>query len=122
MSKHPIVHIEFSANDLASATKFYSELFGWKIEHTPELNYSTFETGEGEVGGGLNPVSDQSPAGTTTVHVGTDDIEASLRKVESLGGKTVVPKTEIPGFGWFALFSDPTGNIVGLYTGNSQQA
>jgi hypothetical protein len=115
MSKHPFVHIEISANDLHAAAKFYGELFGWKMEHSAEQNYTTFETGEGEVGGGLNPTTN-SPAGTVTVYANTDDIEASLKKVESLGGKTITPKTEIPGFGWFGLFSDPTGNVIGLYT------
>jgi predicted enzyme related to lactoylglutathione lyase len=28
-----------------------------------------------------------------------------------------VPKTEIPGMGWYAIFSDPTGNRIGLFTG-----
>ena len=50
------------------------------------------------------------------VYVGTDDIEASLAKAESLGGSTIVPKTEIPGQGWFAVFTDPTGNRMALYT------
>jgi predicted enzyme related to lactoylglutathione lyase len=121
MSKHPFVHIEISANDLPAAGKFYGELFGWKIEYNPEQNYSTFETGEGEVGGGLNPTTN-SPAGTVTVYVNTDDIEASLKKAESLAARTITPKTEIPGFGWFALFSDPTGNVIGLYTAMSGQS
>jgi hypothetical protein len=51
------------------------------------------------------------------VYIGTDDIEASLAKVEKLGGKTVTPKSEIPGMGWFALFTDPSGNLVGLFAG-----
>jgi uncharacterized protein len=122
MSKHPIVHVEISANDLQAASKFYGELFGWKIEHIPEMNYATFETGEGEVGGGLNPITDSNPAGTVAVYVNTDDIEASLKKAESLGGKTVFPKTEIPGMGWFGLFSDPTGNVLGLYTTMREQS
>jgi predicted enzyme related to lactoylglutathione lyase len=33
----------------------------------------------------------------------------------------VVPKTEIPGIGWFGVFTDPTGNKVGLYTAQSPQ-
>lgn len=115
MAKHNIVHVEFSAKDLEASGKFYSELFGWEVQQMPEMNYASYETGEG-VGGGFNPASDDYPAGTVIVYIGTDDIEASLAKVESLGGKSVSPKTEIPGFGWFGLFSDPTGNMVGLYT------
>ena len=115
MSKHPIVHVEFSTHDRETTGKFYADLFGWKIEQMPEMNYATFEA-EGGPGGGFNPVSEENPAGTVVVYVGTDDIDASLAKAESLGGKTLVPKSEIPNYGWFGLFRDPTGNMVGLYT------
>lgn len=112
---NPIVHIEFSTKDREESGKFYAELFGWKIEQMPEMNYAMFEAGDGP-GGGLNPVQDDYPAGTVTVYVGTDDIEATLAKAEQLGGKTLVPKSEIPGQGWFGMFSDPTGNTIGLFT------
>jgi predicted enzyme related to lactoylglutathione lyase len=50
MSKHPIVHVEFSAHDREAAGDFYSKLFDWKVQQMPEMNYATFDTGEG-VGG-----------------------------------------------------------------------
>lgn len=114
MSKHPIVHVEFSANDREAAGKFYRDVFGWEVQQIPDMNYAMYTAGEG-VGGGLNPVSDTNPAGTTLVHIGTDDIEATLATIEANGGKMTVPKTEIPGMGWFAIFTDPTGNTIGLY-------
>jgi hypothetical protein len=117
---HPIVHIEFSAQDREAASQFYSDLFGWKVEQFPEMNYATFEA-EGGPGGGFNPVSDTNPAGTVMVYVGTGDIDASLARAESLGGVIVQPKTEIPGYGWFGFFQDPTGNTVGLYTVTGEQ-
>lgn len=116
MSKHPIVHIELSAHDRTEAARFYSTLFDWKTQDMPEANYATFDPGT-PPGGGFNTVSDQVKAGDVYIYVQTDDIEATLAKAESLGGKTLQPKTEIPNTGWFALFSDPTGNIVGLFTG-----
>jgi predicted enzyme related to lactoylglutathione lyase len=116
MSNHPIVHIEFSSQDRAESAKFYGDLFGWKTQDMPEMNYTTFDTGNGP-GGGFNPTSDQVKAGDVFVYVATDDIEATLAKAESLGGRTVMPKTEIPETGWLAMFTDPTGNVVGLYTG-----
>ena len=64
MSSHPIVHIEFSAKDRQEAGKFYSELFGWKVEQMPEMNYATFDDGKG-LGGGFNPITEDNPAGTT---------------------------------------------------------
>jgi predicted enzyme related to lactoylglutathione lyase len=115
MSKHPIVHVEFSAKDREAAGKFYGEIFGWKIEQMPQMNYATFDA-EGGPGGGFNPLSDENPAGTVTVYIETDDIDATLAKISAKGGKVVAPKAEIPGYGWFGIFADPTGNKVGLYT------
>jgi predicted enzyme related to lactoylglutathione lyase len=115
MSKHPIVHIEFSAKDREAAGKFYGEIFGWKIEQMPQMNYATFDA-EGGPGGGFNPLTEDSPAGTVTVYIETDDIEATLGQITARGGKMITPKTEIPAIGWFGLFADPTGNKVGLYT------
>ena len=115
MSEHHIVHVEFSAQDREAAGKFYSDLFGWKIQQYPEMNYATFDTGE-KAGGGFNPVSETNPAGSVLVHVSTDDIDATLAKAEALGAKIVLTKTEIPDTGWFGIFSDPTSNMVALYT------
>ena len=115
MSEHHIVHVEFSAQDREAAGKFYSDLFGWKVEQIPEMDYALYDTG-GEVGGGFNPVSESIPAGSVIANISTDDIDATLAKAESLGAKIIVPKTEIPDIGWFGIFSDPTGNMIGLYT------
>ncbi|MBC8508002.1 MAG: VOC family protein [Chloroflexi bacterium] len=114
MSKHHIVHIEFSANDREAAGKFFSDVFDWEVQQMPEMNYAMFNTGD-DLGGGLNPVGENSPVGRVLVHIGTDDIEATSAKIEANGGKITVPKTEIPAMGWFAIFTDPTGNEIGLY-------
>lgn len=114
MSSHPICHVEFSANDLASAGKFYSDLFGWQVQQIPEMHYATFGTGQ-EPGGGFSQVGEGATAGQTTVYVATDDIDATLAKVEQLGGKILMPQMEIPNTGWMGLFQDPTGNTVGLF-------
>lgn len=113
MSNHPIVHIEFSSKD-TETPKFYEDIFGWEITEVPEMNYTLFEYDEGR-GGGFNPVTGQNPAGTVIVYIQADDIEGTLEKIESKGGQVLVPKSEIPETGWFALFSDPTGNQVALY-------
>jgi len=49
------------------------------------------------------------------VYVSTDDINVTLAKIESLGGKILMPKAEIPHVGWWGVLSDPTGNRVVLY-------
>ena len=122
MAEHPIVHIEFSAQDLEAAGRFYSELFGWKIQPAPEMNYALFEAPPGPGGGFPKVDGEMIKAGDVLVYIGTDDIDATLAKAESLGGKTLVPKMEIPNIGWWAAFADPTGNRVGLFTGMGGQA
>jgi predicted enzyme related to lactoylglutathione lyase len=51
----------------------------------------------------------------TMFYVSVDDIDAYLAKAESLGGKTLVPRVEIPNYGSFAWLSDQDGNTVGLW-------
>jgi predicted enzyme related to lactoylglutathione lyase len=48
-------------------------------------------------------------------YVGTDDIEASLKKAETLGAKTLMEKMEVTGMGWMGMFRDPAGNMIGLW-------
>ncbi len=120
MSNHPIVHIEIPAKDTGAAGKFYGDLFGWKIESDTMYNYVQFQA-EGGPGGGFVEVGRSGmpveyKTDSLLVYVSTDDIDATLAKVESLGGKTLMPKTEIPHVGWWGVFSDPTGNRVALYT------
>jgi predicted enzyme related to lactoylglutathione lyase len=119
-SKRNVVHVEIPAADVQAAGKFYQELLGWKIQYDSQMNYSMWEAGDGS-GGGFPEVSDSVPAGKVLVYIHSDDIEADLKKVEQLGGKVIHPKDEIPQTGWFALFEDPTGNVLGLYTSMNPQ-
>ncbi len=120
MPKHPIVHVEISTTDHQKSAEFYSKVFDWKVQHIDAMNYSTFSTGDDQLAGGFNPAPQNMPIGSTSVYIGTDDIEASLAEIEANGGKTLMPKNEIPGMGWFALFQDPAGNTLGLYTDMTQ--
>jgi predicted enzyme related to lactoylglutathione lyase len=116
MTKRSIVHIEIPAQNETAAGKFYQDLFGWKITHDEQMHYTMWEPGEGP-GGGFNPLGPDTKPGNIILYVASADIEADLKKVEKLGGKVLRPKAEIPNTGWFALFQDPTGNTMALYTG-----
>jgi len=120
MSTHPVVHIEFPAKDTKAAGKFYGDVFDWTIDTDPNFDYTMFQA-EGGPGGGFVAIGAPGhityEPGDVLLYIGTDDIEASLRKVEAHGGKAVVENTEIPGVGWFAVFTDPSGNRVGLFKG-----
>ena len=122
MSGRPIVHIEIPAQSPAKLSAFYKELFGWELQSVPGMPYVTFKTspmqfGDPGLGGGFPPIDGQLyKPGDVTVYIGSGDIEADLKQIERLGGKTVLPKTEIPSTGWYALFTDPDGNRLALFT------
>ena len=111
MAAHPIVHIEIPATDTKGSAKFYADMFGWELQHDSNFDYWMFRA-DGGPGGGFVKVGETDPS----AHMDSDDIDADLAKVESLGGKIVQPKTEIPHTGWFGIFTDPTGNRVALFT------
>src|SRR5438309_1510507 len=119
MAKHPIVHVEIPVTDPKAGGEFYASLFDWKLELDPNFNYLQFEAEGGPSGAFVkigNEYGYEHKANSPLLYIGTDDIDATLAKVEALGGKTVAPKSEIMGVGWFAIFTDPSGNNIGLYT------
>jgi predicted enzyme related to lactoylglutathione lyase len=104
MSKRNIVHIEIPAVDVKGTGKFYADLFGWKLQHDEKMNYTMWEAGDGDAYGGFPQVSAENPAGQVLIYIDSEDIDADLKKVEKLG------------MGWYGVFQDPTGNVLGLYT------
>ena len=121
MAEHAIVHVEFAARDPQAAGRFYSDLFGWRVETDPTFNYAMFQAPPGPGGGFPQVDGQQYQPGDVLVYVATDDIEATLRRVEELGGTTLMPKTEIPNVGWFAIFSEPAGTRAALFTAMASQ-
>lgn len=109
----PVVHWEIIGKDGPKLQRFYGQLFGWKVNADNPMGYGLVDRKDaGGVGGGIGASPDGKQQ--VTFYVGVNDLEAYLTKVKQLGGKTVVPPTEIPGMVTFALFADPDGNRVGL--------
>lgn len=113
----PVVHFEINARDSKKLGSFYSELFDWKIDTNNPMGYGMVDTGGvGGIGGGIGQSDGTAPA-YLSVYVQVDDLQAYLDKAEKLGGKTLVPPTEIPNTVTFAMFQDPEGNMIGLLKG-----
>mgnify|MGYP002382296560 CR=1 FL=1 len=109
----PVVHFEIGCRNSEKAASFYAQLFGWNIQEYGGVRM--FDTGTKEgIQGHVNALGHE-PHKYITVYALVDDIPAYLSKAEKLGGKTVVPMTEVPGMGHFAWFCDPDGNIFGLW-------
>ena len=114
----PVVHFEIGAADHQQLVRFYGELFGWDLREVSE-GYTLVDTRGGQ---GLNGGIGRSNTGEpwATFYVEVDDLQASLDRAGALGGRTVLPVTEMPGMA-FAMFDDPDGLLVGLVRGGGSQ-
>jgi predicted enzyme related to lactoylglutathione lyase len=113
-----VVHFEIPADDVEKLSKFYSDVFGWKFDKSPPMGgmeYWMIGTGprNRSVGGGMykkNGMEDRPRN-----YIAVDKIDAAIGAFTTAGGKEIVAKQEVPGFGWSYLGSDPEGNVVGLF-------
>ncbi|XHH08236.1 MAG: VOC family protein [Candidatus Bathyarchaeia archaeon] len=119
---HTIIHFEIPANDVEKIKKFYTELFGWKINKSPSMEYYNIETVPMDekgnlqrpgVNGGL--YKREQPQQQALNYVYVESVEEYSKKVAALGGQVLVAKTEIPQMGWFAVAKDPEGNTFGIF-------
>lgn len=109
---NPVVHFEIGCRDTGNAAGFYTAMFGWNT--TPAGPATMINTGAAEGIHGHMTALGHEPFHYTIFYVGVDDINAYIEKAQSLGGKMLVPKVDIP-TGSFAWISDPDGNTVGLW-------
>jgi predicted enzyme related to lactoylglutathione lyase len=120
MTKHgEYSHIELPADDLERAKAFYSSVFGWQFRDAQGFeNYSVYEAGPGDLGGGIGLRGQTAGQGIRN-YITVDDVDASVAKVTANAGAVVTPTTDI-GFGWYAAVTDSEGNEIGLYRAKPQ--
>jgi uncharacterized protein len=106
---------EILGPDPKRAWEFYTELFGWKVEDVSSEGfvYGQVDTGAGKgIAGAIGSSQDGQPK--LNLYAAVDDIKKYLDRAESLGGKTMLPPTEMGGVE-FALLQDPQGTSFGLW-------
>jgi predicted enzyme related to lactoylglutathione lyase len=135
-----IVHFEIPADDVERSRKFYTDLFGWKIEKWPGMDSggggsssssssssssnmeywiitTTDEKGnKALIGGGMT--KRQKPHEQITNFIDVKSVDEYSSKIEKLGGKVVVPKMAVPGMGYFAVCHDTENNSFGIWESN----
>ncbi|MFQ5523110.1 MAG: VOC family protein [Acidimicrobiia bacterium] len=114
MPANPIVHWEIMGPDGDAQKDFYASVFDWTFQGAEGFDgYYLTDTESTGVGGAVGKGPEEMPS-YLTVYIQVDDINDALANIQSSGGATVMPRTEIPGVVTFAMFSDPGGNVVGL--------
>lgn len=120
-----VVHFEIIGTDPARLRGYYGALFGWEFSTGDAATEKVSEpgaygfvdgstTGDGDgINGGVGGGTGHRPA--VLFYVGVPDVEAALRKAESLGGKRLMGPEPEAGVD-FAVghFADPEGNVIGV--------
>ncbi|WP_316505575.1 VOC family protein [Nitrosopumilus sp.] len=119
-----VVWFEIPFDESERAQKFYKDVFGWQINHFPEMDYYVATTDDsdpqtmepkqpGAINGGLMKKDDTAKHPVILVEV--PSIDEHLKKIEQNGGKTVMPKINAGNLGLYARVSDTEGNVIGLW-------
>ncbi len=119
-----VVHFELPADNVERAKTFYQKAFGWDISQYPGMEYHMVGTTEvdqttrqpkmpGGINGGMPKRNNEVK--NTVITIDTQDIDATLKNVEKLGGKMVQKKQPVGDMGFSAYFKDTEGNVVGLW-------
>ena len=110
------IHFDLTADDPQRAMNFYKDVFGWKFEKwSGPMEYWMVVTGDEKekgINGGLSKKGESGMPNMNTIGVGS--VEEYSKTIEAKGGKVLMPKTAIPGVGWFATCQDTEGNIFGI--------
>jgi uncharacterized protein len=113
-----VVWFEIPADNVERAKKFYSGLFGWKIERLPGAgmdDYWHIETGGAEESPDGAVMKRMYPQQSITNYVLVASVDEAAAKVETLGGKIVKQKTEVPNIGRFVICRDTENNEFALW-------
>jgi len=108
-----ICYIEMPAIDINQSASFYKTVFDWNVR-TRGDGATAFDDTVGEVSGSW--VLNRKPMSEVGLlfYIMVDSVEQTIEKIKANGCKIVQPigmdAPEIT-----ARFSDPAGNIIGLY-------
>ena len=113
--------LELGTSDRNAAKKFYSSLFGWTGEDMPmgpDMTYTILRMGGKDVCGAFELMKDQIEAHVPPhfmPYIKVDSADASAARAVQLGAQQMVPPSDIPNAGRFAVFQDPTGAHISIF-------
>lgn len=122
MANHAINWFEIPALDLERAYQFYHIILGGHVRKGTFFGAELvlfdvpFNTGEA-IGGSIVVRPDLAPSTDgPVIYLNTfRQLDEALVRVESAGGKVVVPKMDLGNFGYSAVIIDSEGNKIGLH-------
>jgi predicted enzyme related to lactoylglutathione lyase len=109
-----VVKWQILSNDPDRAGRFYSSVFGWKIDNGNSLGYREINTGsDSGIDGGIWPAPPEA-RDFVQLFIEVGDIDATIDKATRLGARVLVPKSSLPDGDTIAILLDPAGMSFGL--------
>jgi predicted enzyme related to lactoylglutathione lyase len=111
------IWVDLSSTDAAGSRAFYAKLFGWTVEASPDPQYGGYaiaKIGDKNVAG-IGPAQAPDQPSAWSVYIGSQDAEATARKVEAAGGTVVVAPFDVADQGRMAVFQDPSGAFISAW-------
>ncbi|MEO6329909.1 MAG: VOC family protein [Ginsengibacter sp.] len=108
-----ICYLELPSRDISESSTFYNRVFGWQIRTRSDGSVA-FDDSVHEVSGTWRTDRKPSTELGLLVHIMVDDIEASIKTITDNGG-VIVQTVGMEAPEITARFSDPTGNVLGLF-------
>ena len=106
-------YVEFPAKDLAATKAFFESVFGWSFtDYGPE--YTAFENQGLDGGFFQSDLASSTEKGAALIVFYSDQLEATLAKVEKAGGSILRPIYSFPGDRRFH-FTEPSGNEFAVW-------
>ena len=114
------IYFEIQADDPARAVRFYTQVFGWKVDEIKGLPgaYWSIETGGSRCGLLQRPAKTPPPQSGTNAFVCSLEVEnfdATAKTIQQLGGIVALAKFAVPNTCWQGYFVDPEGNTFGIF-------
>ena len=113
-----INHFDISALDAERAKKFYENVFGWKFEQWENEPYWMITTGKSSEPGINGGMTIREKDNYVVNTLGVKSIDKAISDIRENGGNITVEKSPIPGYGYWAHFKDPDGNLLALMEEN----
>jgi uncharacterized protein len=114
---------DLSTPDPERAGKFYSAVFGWKLEKGEKdpSGYLHIKNGEHFIGG-VPPAAHRDPKMPAhwLIYFLVSDPDATAAKAAKLGGKVLMPPTAMAGVGTWAVLADPQGGAFAVFKSERQ--
>ncbi|MEV0412531.1 VOC family protein [Streptomyces sp. NPDC050448] len=102
--------LDLGSPDTDGAAAFYSSVFGWSFTALgPEAGGYGFFQVDGKTVAALGPLTEEGANTAWMVHFMSPDIQATVKAVQSGGGKIRMEPMDVMGEGWLAQATDPQG-------------